>query len=110
MNVRQGDHGTYSIERLYESDALRASILTLAPGQGVPPHHHSDVTDHMFIIGGTLTVEFHELKETRTFEAGRNCMIRPGVVHSTLNQAETTCRFLLVQPGRFDFLAVETAP
>jgi quercetin dioxygenase-like cupin family protein len=88
---------------LFEVDAVQAKIITLEPGECVPPHHHSGATDHMFTIEGTLTVEFHNARETREFVAGQHCTVRPGIVHSTINRGKTTCRFLLVHTGKYDF-------
>ena len=36
-------------ERIAETAGLRASILTLASGDEVPWHKHSDVNDHFFV-------------------------------------------------------------
>lgn len=102
---------TYELERLFEAAEARASLLTLAPGQYVPLHHHSDVTDFMFVVDGLLTVEFRNGVETRSFAPGQRCTIRPGVAHSTRNRGSAVCRVLLVQVGRYDFLPVpEDAP
>lgn len=94
---------TYEIERLFEAEEARASLLTLAPGQYVPLHRHSDVTDYMFVVDGVLTVGFRDGVETRSFEPGQRCTIRPGVAHTTLNRGSAICRCLLVQVGRYDF-------
>jgi quercetin dioxygenase-like cupin family protein len=97
--------GTYDIERLFEAEGAQASLLTLAPGQYVPLHRHSEATDYVFVVDGVLTVEFHG-SETRSFGPGQRCTIRPGVAHATVNRGAQTCRFLLVQMGRYDFVAV----
>jgi quercetin dioxygenase-like cupin family protein len=94
---------TYEVEQLFEAEKARASLLSLAPGQYVPLHRHSDVTDYMFVVEGVLTVEFRSGAETRSFEPGQRCTIRPGVAHSTVNRGPAPCRFLLVQVGRYDF-------
>jgi quercetin dioxygenase-like cupin family protein len=97
-------HGNYAIERLLEGGVVRASLVTLAPGQQVPPHHHSDVTDHIFVVEGELTIEFHDTKDRRTFAPESLCTIRPSVIHATKNESQNVCKFLLVQLGRFDFV------
>jgi mannose-6-phosphate isomerase-like protein (cupin superfamily) len=93
---------TYDSETLFSAEEARASLLTLAPGQYVPPHRHSDVTDFFFVVEGVLTVEIHG-DTTRSFPAGQRCTIRSGVAHMTVNRGSTRCRFLLVQMGRYDF-------
>jgi quercetin dioxygenase-like cupin family protein len=96
----------YQLELLFEAPEARASLVTLAPGQFVPPHRHGSCSDFMFVVDGVLTVEFHEGQEDRAFERGQRCTVRPGVVHSTVNRADAECRFLLVQIGRYDFQRV----
>src|SRR5712691_8148008 len=96
----------YDVERLFVAEEARASLLTLAPGQHVPIHRHSEVTDYIFVVEGTLTVEFHGTVETRSLGSGQRCTIQPGVEHTTVNRGAVRCRFLLVQMGRYDFQPV----
>jgi quercetin dioxygenase-like cupin family protein len=101
---------TYDAEPLLITEAMRVSLLTLAPGQYVPLHTHSDCTDHMFVVEGTLTVAFQGERPPRACAAGERCLIRPGVAHTTINRGASTCRFLLVQTGRYDFQPVAEQP
>lgn len=60
----------------------------------------------MIVIEGTLSVE-RDGARARTVGPGEVSAIAPGVVHATVNRGDATCRFLLVQTGRFDFLPID---
>ena len=56
--------------------------LTVALGEEVPWHFHTNVTDW--------------------------CRIDPGTEHRVTNGGDTVCRYLLVQSGQYDFNRIET--
>jgi hypothetical protein len=46
-----------NIETIAEGSDVRARLYTLAAGDVIPWHYHSDVTDWYFCLGGNLRIE-----------------------------------------------------
>jgi hypothetical protein len=44
------------VETIAAGKDVRARLHTLAPGEVIPWHSHSEIADHFFILGGELTV------------------------------------------------------
>jgi quercetin dioxygenase-like cupin family protein len=49
------------VETIAAGKDVRARLFTLAPGEVIPWHSHSEIADHFFILGGELTVETRSL-------------------------------------------------
>jgi quercetin dioxygenase-like cupin family protein len=65
MQVRsRGDYRISGHELVAEGADLRVQVLTLAAGECIPWHYHSEITDHMVCLEGPMVIE------TR---APRNC-------------------------------------
>jgi len=110
----QSDQPPYAIagrEVIAETDTLRVVLMTLAPGQATPWHHHSEITDTTFALTGAVRVEIQPETgriERRELFPGAPCRIEPGVVHRVVNAGGDNCSFLLVQGlGKYDFLKAE---
>ena len=57
---------TYAVEDreiVAETPDLRMVVLTLGPGQEVPWHWHSNVSDHMICLEGPMVVEMRAPRE-----------------------------------------------
>ena len=89
-----------------EAPGLRVRQLTLAPGQSVPWHHHSAITDTFFCMEGTVVVE------TRGPDAGDH-LLRPGdtlavppnTAHYVHGMDMGRCAFMIVQGvGIYDYI------
>jgi quercetin dioxygenase-like cupin family protein len=52
-------------------------IFTLAPGEAIPWHYHSETTDHYFVLRGTLTIETRIPDDQRLLEVGGRYQIMP---------------------------------
>ena len=110
------DQPPYSIakrEVIAETDNLRVVLMTLAPGEATPWHHHSEITDTTFALTGAVRVEIRletgpERLERRELFPGAPCCIKPGTVHRVVNAGGDPCSFLLVQGlGKYDFLKAD---
>ena len=92
-------------ETILTTDQARVTLMTLAPGQAIPPHRHSQVTDTTFCLEGQAAVCFPDTGETVALTVGRHVAVSPGRLHEVANVGEGVCRLLLVQgPGQYDFL------
>lgn len=83
---------------------VRVRLFTLAPGEVIPWHSHSEIADEFFVMDGELTVETRGPDNYRTLGVGERCRVDAQHAHQTSNCAAKDCRFLIVQGvGRYDF-------
>jgi len=88
---------------------VQARLILLAPGQIIPWHYHSEITDHYFVLRGALKIETMNPKFTRTLVVGERHQLTPGTAHSLSNRISVDCQFLLLQGvGRYDWIKVES--
>ncbi len=85
-----------------ETEELRVQILTLEPGEEIPWHYHTNVTDTFVCLEGPMIVATrvpvasHELGIGDTFE------VPPNTPHQV--EGRGRCRFVIVQGiGRYDY-------
>lgn len=91
-------------EIVAETPELRMIVLTLAPGQEVPWHWHSQVSDHMICLEGPMVVEMRAPRETVELAAGERCTIPVKRAHRVSGRAGGRCKFAILQGiGRYDF-------
>ena len=108
MEVRSS--GTYPVadrELVAEGADLRVQVLTLAAGQRVPWHYHSEITDRIFCLEGVTVVETRAPSATNELAPGQDCTIAPKTAHSVHGRGDGPCKFLIVQGvGAYDYQAV----
>ena len=96
-----------SIEPVAIGSNVQARLFTLAPGETIPWHFHSAVTDWYFVLAGALSIETRVPADHRELIVGESYQIAPKTAHLVSNRSETDTRFLLVQGvGAYDFLRV----
>ncbi len=104
------DARPYVIERretVAETDTLRVSILTLAEGQEVPWHYHSEIADMFFCLEGSLSVETRAPRAHHLLEVGESCTVPKMTAHRVTGKDGARARFLIVQGmGTYDFRPV----
>ena len=93
------------IETIAEGSDLRVRLYTLAPGDVIPWHDHTGVTDWYFCLAGTLRIETRAPRAEERLAPGGRYAIPPRTAHRIANGGEgEDCRFLLVQGvGVYDF-------
>jgi quercetin dioxygenase-like cupin family protein len=93
------------IEGIAEGSDLRARLYTLAPGEVIPWHYHSQVTDWYFCLAGTLRVETRAPRADERLSPCGRYEIAPHTAHRISNGGTgEDCRFLLLQGvGQYDF-------
>lgn len=81
---------------------------TLDPGEKIPWHRHSEVTDHYYGLEGRVVVETRAPAARHELGAGQSATVTPATVHQVSNPAKSPCRFLLIQGvGKYDFVGEE---
>jgi quercetin dioxygenase-like cupin family protein len=78
---------------------------TLDPGEAIPWHHHSKISDYYYGLEGTVLIETRSPAERHELAAGQSAKVTPPTAHHVSNPGRVTCRFLLVQGGgAYDFV------
>jgi quercetin dioxygenase-like cupin family protein len=93
-----------NVEPIVISDDVQARVFTLAHGDVIPWHYHSESTDHYFVLQGALTIETRGPDHRRELTVGERYKILPGMAHCISNESATDCQFLLIQGmGKYDW-------
>ena len=91
-------------ETVAELPDLLVSEITIAPGQEVPWHYHSNVTDTFYCLSGCTSVRYGVTGHA-TLSPGESVAVAAGTPHQVSSGADSTCRFLIVQGiGTYDFV------
>jgi quercetin dioxygenase-like cupin family protein len=77
----------------------------LGPGESIPWHHHTQVTDHYYGLEGKVLIETRAPLARRELSPGESTAVTPPTAHHTSNPYADPCRFLLIQGvGKYDFV------
>lgn len=98
---------SYSVEDrelVAQTPDLRMVVLTLAAGQEVPWHWHSNVSDHFICLEGPMVVEMRAPKERLQLMPGERCTVPARRAHRVGGRGGGRCKFALLQGiGAYDF-------
>lgn len=82
---------------------VRVQERTLAPGNEIPWHYHTLVTDTTYCIEGNVRIEMLDPQEQVVITRGQSHAVPPNRPHRVTPDGERPCRFLLVQGvGKYD--------
>ncbi|MDP6343178.1 MAG: cupin domain-containing protein [Alphaproteobacteria bacterium] len=111
MNDNNRGYTIQRRERIAEAEGLRVSILTLAAGQEVPWHHHSEIDDDFFCMDGPMLVQTRQPDAAHELAPGQTLKVPAGQPHRVTGKDDGPCRFLIVQGiGVYDYVAEADAP
>lgn len=106
MEVR--NRGSYALENrelVAEGKDLRVQVLTLAEGQRVPWHKHSEVTDSFVCLEGEVVIETRLPNQVAALVPGQRFAVGPGVAHMVQGKDGARCKFMIIQGvGVYDFI------
>ena len=103
----RGDYAIAGRELVAEGADLRVQVLSLAAGQCVPWHYHSEISDSFVCLEGPMVVETRVPRHTYRLLPGERCAVPPKTAHYVHGEADGPCKFLIVQGvGVYDFVAV----
>ena len=78
---------------------------TLDPGEAIPWHSHSAVSDYYYGLEGVVVIETRVPPARHEVGAGGFATVTPPTVHHVSNPGQRPCRFLLIQGvGKYDFV------
>ena len=98
------DYQVKNVESVAVGTDIQVRVFTLADGDVVPWHYHSESTDHNFVLRGQLTIETRSPDHRHRLAVGERYKILPGTAHRISNESATECQFLLVQGvGKYDW-------
>jgi len=103
--------GVYPTEErftLAEVPGLRVRQLSLAAGQCVPWHYHSEITDTFFCMRGPMSVKTRDPEAIFILEPGETVAIPPRRRHFVEGVKQQSCQFLAIQGvGTYDYVPVD---
>src|SRR5437763_8018423 len=107
QNRNRGSYEIAGSEIVSEGADIRVSILTLAAGQCVPWHYHTEISDSFVCLEGPMVVETRAPRHVYRLVPGDRCAVPPKTAHYVHGEADGPCKFLIVQGvGVYDFVAV----
>ena len=106
--MRPQPYKVRSIHVVAKSAELLVREYTLDPGEIIPWHRHSAVSDYYYGLEGRVVVETRAPAARHELGAGQSASVTPLTVHQVSNPAAAPCRFLLIQGvGKYDFIREE---
>jgi quercetin dioxygenase-like cupin family protein len=107
QNRNRGKYEIAGSEVVAEGADMRVSVLTLAAGQSVPWHYHSEISDSFVCLEGPMIVETRAPRNEYVLEPGQRCVVPPNTAHYVHGKGMGPCKFLIVQGvGVYDFCPV----
>jgi quercetin dioxygenase-like cupin family protein len=94
-------------EVVMEGQDMRAVVLSLAAGQSVPWHYHSEITDSFVCLDGPMVVETRAPRAAVVLVPDQRCEVPPKTAHHVHGQDGGPCKFMVLQGiGEYDNVAV----
>ena len=77
----RGDYTIAGHELVAEGADLRVQVLTLAAGQCVPWHYHTEISDSFVCLEGPMVVETRAPRHIYRLLPGERCAVPPKTAH-----------------------------
>ena len=102
--IKRPSYEVAGYEMWAETPDLRMVVLTLAPGQEVPWHWHTNVSDTFFCMKGPMVIETRAPREVFELNPGETCKVPAKRAHRVTGKNGGPCKFGLLQGiGTYDF-------
>jgi quercetin dioxygenase-like cupin family protein len=87
-----------------ETPELRMVVLTLAAGQEVPWHWHTNISDTFFCMAGPMVIETRAPREIIELKPGETHVVPAKRAHRVTGKNDGPCKFGILQGvGTYDF-------
>ena len=97
-------------QHIAETDDLRVQILSLEPGEEIPWHYHTVVTDTFICLEGPTIVNTRSPDAKYELAVGEAFEVPPHTAHQVMPETGSRCRFVIVQGiGPHDYIPVGPA-
>lgn len=107
MTAAQPNYAIKNRRIIAETDELRMTEFRLGPGESIPWHLHTEVTDWHICLEGKMRVETSPGSAVELTPGGRHD-VPPRTAHRLVNSGAGDCSFIIVQGvGAYDFLVLE---
>lgn len=94
-------------ETVMEGADMQALLLTLAAGQSVPWHYHTEIAERFFCLDGPMIVETRAPRALHELKTGESCAVTAKTAHRVHGKDNGPCRYLLLQGvGVYDNMPV----
>lgn len=105
---KEGEYKTEARFTLAEVPGLRVRQISLAAGQCVPWHYHSEITDTFFCMQGPMCVKTRDPDAEFVLQPGETVAIPPGRAHYAAGVELGSCQFMIVQGvGSYDYVPID---
>lgn len=96
------------IEVILKTDNVRVRIMSLEAREVADWHFHTEVTDDIFCLTGTIIVRISRPDDKEIeLTPGQRCQIKTGTFHQLENADNEEATYLLIQGvGKYDFNVV----
>ena len=102
--VKRPSYEVANYEMWAETPALRMVVLTLAAGQEVPWHWHTNVSDTFFCMEGPMVIETRAPREVFELKPGDTHVVPAKRPHRVTGKNMGPCKFGILQGvGTYDF-------
>jgi quercetin dioxygenase-like cupin family protein len=103
-SVARPQYTVKKVEPIAMGSDVQARRFTLAAGEAIPWHFHTEVSDWYVCLAGRLTVETRAPRDHVELAPGDTYSIPPKRAHLISNRGGEDCQFMLIQGvGRNDF-------
>ena len=95
-------------EVIAQTDAIRIRIMTLSSREIADWHYHTQVTDHIFCLTGSILVRMRNPDQEVRLTPGEKCLVEIQRIHQLENLEDFEASYLLIQGiGKYDFNIVD---
>lgn len=92
-------------ELVAEGADLRVQVLTLAAGQCVPWHFHSEITDSFVCLEGVVRIETRAPDASVCLHPGERTAVGPNSAHRVSGMDDGRCKVMVIQGvGVYDYI------
>jgi quercetin dioxygenase-like cupin family protein len=105
---KKTNYSVKNVELVLAGADVQARVLTLAAGDSIPWHYHSETVDHYFVLRGSLTIATRNPDQEHELRPGDRHRVTPGTAHQISNQGAAESQFLLLQGvGKYDWIKAD---
>ena len=91
-------------EDIISTNDARVASIDLDVGECSTWHYHTEVTENVICLSGTIEVQYDRPKNSFVVMPGLRNTISARVIHRLINRGDRIASYLLIQSGQYDFI------